>query len=84
MHANIILDEDAADFSPLFAEIADAFFESTLYSEARPIYEMLGSDATVKHQSVPAFHKTLTALLDEQHPCANACCRVHENFRGHE
>ncbi|KAL5525422.1 TFC4 [Sanghuangporus sanghuang] len=46
MHANIILIEDVVEFSPLFAEIADTFFECALYSEARTIYEMLGSDAT--------------------------------------
>ncbi|KAL5520201.1 hypothetical protein ACEPAG_9414 [Sanghuangporus baumii] len=46
MHANIILNEDVAEFSPLFEEIADTFFECALYSEARTIYEMLGSDAT--------------------------------------
>ncbi|KAH8108394.1 TPR-like protein [Phellopilus nigrolimitatus] len=46
MHASVVLSQSAADYSPLFAEIADAFFERTMYAEARPVYEMLGADAT--------------------------------------
>ncbi|KAI5117819.1 hypothetical protein M0805_004949 [Coniferiporia weirii] len=45
MHAAIILSESIADYAPLFAEIADAYFEQTMYVDARPIYEMLGADA---------------------------------------
>lgn len=47
MHASIVLAEDVIDYAPLFVEIADAYFERALYAEARPIYELLGSDATV-------------------------------------
>ncbi|EPQ55553.1 TPR-like protein [Gloeophyllum trabeum ATCC 11539] len=46
MHANIILSEDIMDYAPLFAEIADAYFERELYAEARHIYEQLGADAS--------------------------------------
>ncbi|EJD05267.1 TPR-like protein [Fomitiporia mediterranea MF3/22] len=46
MHTSIILDESIVDFAPLFAEIAETYYELAMYSEARPIYEMLGSDAT--------------------------------------
>jgi hypothetical protein len=35
------------DYAPLFAEIADAYFEREMYAEARPIYELLGADAAV-------------------------------------
>jgi general transcription factor 3C polypeptide 3 (transcription factor C subunit 4) len=48
MHANIVLSEDVLDYAPLFAEIADAYFERELYVDARPIYELLGSDAVVR------------------------------------
>ncbi|KAI0315216.1 hypothetical protein OF83DRAFT_1133046 [Amylostereum chailletii] len=45
MHANIVLSQDVVDYAPLFAEIADAYFERELYAEAKPIYELLGRDA---------------------------------------
>ncbi|KAH9893442.1 TPR-like protein [Cubamyces lactineus] len=45
MHAKIILAQDAAEYAPLFSEIADAYFERELYAEAGHIYEMLGGDA---------------------------------------
>ena len=47
LHANIILSQDVLDYAPLFVEIADAYFERELFSEARPIYEVLGTDAGV-------------------------------------
>ncbi|KAK7046123.1 transcription factor TFIIIC subunit tfc4 [Paramarasmius palmivorus] len=43
-HANVILTEDPLDYSPLFVELADAYFEREMYAQARPIYEVLGSD----------------------------------------
>ncbi|KZV61169.1 TPR-like protein [Peniophora sp. CONT] len=46
VHAAIVLREDPAEYAPLFAEIADAYFESERYEEAKPIYEALTSDAT--------------------------------------
>ncbi|KAI1783533.1 TPR-like protein [Ganoderma leucocontextum] len=45
MHAKIILAQDVAEYAPLFSEIADAYFEREMYSEAGHIYEMLGGDA---------------------------------------
>ncbi|CDO69335.1 hypothetical protein BN946_scf184746.g16 [Trametes cinnabarina] len=45
MHARIVLAQDAVEYAPLFSEIADAYFERELYSEAGHIYEMLGGDA---------------------------------------
>ena len=47
IHANIVLSQEVLDYAPLFAEIADAYFERELYAEARPIYELLGTDAGV-------------------------------------
>ncbi|GBE87309.1 TPR-like protein [Sparassis crispa] len=45
MHANIVLSQDVTEYAPLFAEIADAYFERGLYVEAGHIYETLGGDA---------------------------------------
>jgi hypothetical protein len=47
MHANIVLLNDVMDYAPLFAEIADAYYDKDLYSDAKPIYELLGADAGV-------------------------------------
>lgn len=47
LHAKVILSQDVLDYAPLFAEIADAYFERHLYADARPIYELLGADAAV-------------------------------------
>lgn len=48
MHANIVLAENEAEFVHLFLEIADAFFEQGMFADARPIYESLGADASVR------------------------------------
>ncbi len=45
MHAKIVLAQDTAEYSPLFSEIADAYFEREMYAEAGHIYEMGGGDA---------------------------------------
>ena len=42
------MSQNIEDFAPLFSEIADAYFEKALYAEAKPVYEMLGADATVR------------------------------------
>ncbi|KAF8812960.1 TPR-like protein [Phlegmacium glaucopus] len=44
LHANALLSEDILDYSVLFAEIADAYYEREMYAEAKPIYELLGGD----------------------------------------
>ncbi|KAJ6590475.1 TPR-like protein [Mycena vulgaris] len=44
LHVKAILSEDLLDYAPLFVEIADAYFEEEMYSEAQPIYDLLGSD----------------------------------------
>ncbi len=48
LHANVVLAEDVLDYSVLFAEIADAYFEKELFAEAKPIYELLGGDPAVR------------------------------------
>ncbi|CCM04149.1 uncharacterized protein FIBRA_06311 [Fibroporia radiculosa] len=45
IHAKIVLSQDAAEYAPLFGEIADAYFDRELYVEAGHIYEILGGDA---------------------------------------
>ncbi|THH04363.1 hypothetical protein EW145_g5576 [Phellinidium pouzarii] len=52
MHAGIILSQNIVDYAPLFSEISDAYFERKLYAEARPIYEMLGADASTSSMHV--------------------------------
>ena len=47
MHAGIILSQNAADFSALFSEIADAYFDREMYADAGLIYEILGGDTEV-------------------------------------
>lgn len=47
IHADIILSQSVLEFAPLFAELADAYFEREIYDQARPIYEILGADAGV-------------------------------------
>lgn len=49
MHANIILSQDLLDYSPLFVEIADPYFDREMYAEASPLYELLGEDTVVHH-----------------------------------
>jgi general transcription factor 3C polypeptide 3 (transcription factor C subunit 4) len=58
MHANIVLSQDLLDYSPLFVEIADAYFDREMYAEASPLYELLGEDATV------SFYCPSTRILE--------------------
>jgi hypothetical protein len=46
------LSQPVKDFSVLFAEIADAYFEKQLWAEAKPIYELLGGDPEVSTFSI--------------------------------
>jgi hypothetical protein len=47
MHASIVLGHDITDYASLYLEIADTYFDKDLYMDARPIYEALGTDASV-------------------------------------
>ncbi|KIY61656.1 TPR-like protein [Cylindrobasidium torrendii FP15055 ss-10] len=60
LHASMILNEDVLDYAPLFVEIADAYFERNLCAEAKPIYELLGSDANTS--SVYVLMQTASCL----------------------
>ena len=55
MHANIVLGQDFLDYAPLFGEIADAYYEREMYSEAGVLYELLGEDPVVT-----SFHYPLS------------------------
>ncbi|KAJ7634784.1 TPR-like protein [Roridomyces roridus] len=46
IHVSVMLSEEVLDYAPLFVEVADAYFEREMFAEARPIYEILGGDAT--------------------------------------
>ena len=63
IHADIILSQSVLEFAPLFAELADAYFEREQYDQARPIYEMLGADAGVSilylHNNWDTYHPLL-------------------------
>ncbi|KAJ4480918.1 hypothetical protein J3R30DRAFT_3462311 [Lentinula aciculospora] len=64
-HANIVLQEDVLDYAVLFIEIADAYYERGLWAEAKPVYEVLGTDASTS--SVYILFQTASCLrmLDE-------------------
>jgi general transcription factor 3C polypeptide 3 (transcription factor C subunit 4) len=47
LQANSVLSNEALDYSVLFAETADAYFEREMYAEAKPIYELLDGDPAI-------------------------------------
>jgi general transcription factor 3C polypeptide 3 (transcription factor C subunit 4) len=63
MHTAVILAHNIMDYASLYLEIADAYFEKEMYAEARPVYEALGADASVRALSsifpVPAYSGTV-------------------------
>ncbi|KAK0189733.1 hypothetical protein F5146DRAFT_1103820 [Armillaria mellea] len=65
MHADIILSEDVLDYAALFVEIADAYFERELYADARPIYELLGADASTSSLYILLQTASCLRMLDE-------------------
>ncbi|EDR04660.1 uncharacterized protein LACBIDRAFT_304399 [Laccaria bicolor S238N-H82] len=68
LHANAVLAEDTLDYAVLFAEIVDAYFERGMYTEGKPIYELLGAD--------PATAACMK-MLEELHEAAE----VYEHIR---
>ncbi|KAG6864003.1 hypothetical protein C0991_001165 [Blastosporella zonata] len=68
LHANAVLSQHVLDYAPLFAEIADAYFDKELYADARPIYELLGADAATSSLYVllqtAAYLRVLDGLKD--------------------
>ncbi|KAG6897632.1 hypothetical protein C0992_012861 [Termitomyces sp. T32_za158] len=65
LHANAVLSQDVLDYAPLYAEIADAYFERELYADARPIYEILGSDAATSSLYILLQTAACLRMLDE-------------------
>jgi general transcription factor 3C polypeptide 3 (transcription factor C subunit 4) len=63
MHANIVLSQDLLDYSPLFVEIADAYFEREMYADASPLYELLGEDAAVRTTSAFSILNVYLSLM---------------------
>ncbi|KAF7325830.1 hypothetical protein MKEN_00433700 [Mycena kentingensis (nom. inval.)] len=64
-HVNCVLAEDVLDYTPLFVEIADAYFDRQLYAEARPIYEILGSDTTTSSLDILLQTAACLRMLNE-------------------
>ncbi|KAG6843906.1 hypothetical protein H0H87_011895, partial [Tephrocybe sp. NHM501043] len=65
LHANAVLSQEVLDYAPLFAEIADAYFDKKLYADARPIYELLGADAATSSLYVLLQTAACLRMLDE-------------------
>jgi len=81
LHANVVLAEDVLDYSVLFAEIADAYFEKELFADSsKPIYELLGGDPAVCSSSLLRVF-TVKNLLDEQHLYSHANGCMHAKYR---
>jgi general transcription factor 3C polypeptide 3 (transcription factor C subunit 4) len=56
MHADIVLAQEVLDYSPLFVEIADAYFDRDMYTDAVQIYETLAGEPGVSSSTfIPAF-----------------------------
>ncbi|KAF8895474.1 hypothetical protein BD779DRAFT_1499735 [Infundibulicybe gibba] len=77
LHANIVLSEEVLDYAPLFLEIADALFEREHYTEAKPIYEVLGTDAATSSVYVLLQTAACLRMLDELREAAE----VYEHVR---
>ncbi|KAJ7485387.1 hypothetical protein FB451DRAFT_55581 [Mycena latifolia] len=65
LHVSAVLSEDVLDYAPLFVEIADAYFEREMYAEARPIYEVLGAEASTSSLYILLQTATCLRMLNE-------------------
>jgi hypothetical protein len=70
MHASIVLTHEITEYASLFAEIADAYFDKEMYVDARPVYEALGSDASVSCDIYGIEEYTLNCMF---RPVACTC-----------
>ncbi|KAJ6611013.1 TPR-like protein [Mycena sp. CBHHK59/15] len=77
LHAKTVLAEDVLDYAPLFVEIADAYFEREMYAVARPIYELLGAEATTSSLYVLLQTAACLRMLNELREAAD----VYEHIR---
>ncbi|KAF8190296.1 hypothetical protein K438DRAFT_1831751 [Mycena galopus ATCC 62051] len=64
-HADAVLSEDVLDYAPLFLETADAYFEQEMYAEARPIYELLGTEASTSSLYILSQTATCLRMLND-------------------
>ena len=80
LHASVVLVEDVLDYSVLFAEIADAYFEKELFADAKSIYELLGGDLAVRSLSLLRVC-TVKNLLDKQHLESHVNGCMHAKYR---
>ncbi|KAF7360402.1 hypothetical protein MVEN_00770100 [Mycena venus] len=65
LHVSAVLSEDVLDYAPLFVETADAYFEREMYAEARPIYELLGGEASTSSLYILLQTATCLRMLNE-------------------
>ncbi|KAJ7359218.1 hypothetical protein DFH08DRAFT_686174 [Mycena albidolilacea] len=65
LHVGAVLSEDVLDYAPLFLETADAYFEREMYAEARPIYELLGGEASTSSLYILLQTATCLRMLNE-------------------
>ena len=48
MHASVILEQDIAEYAPLYSEIADAYYDQRMYTAAVGVYERLARATSVR------------------------------------
>ncbi|KAJ3811099.1 hypothetical protein F5876DRAFT_88515 [Lentinula aff. lateritia] len=77
VHANIVLQEDVLDYAVLFIEIADAYYERGMWAEAKPVYEILGTDASTSSVYILLQTASCLRMLDELKDAAD----IYEHIR---
>ncbi|KAJ3890163.1 hypothetical protein GG344DRAFT_89051 [Lentinula edodes] len=77
VHANIVLQEDVLDYAVLFIEIADAYYERGMWAEAKPVYEILGTDASTSSVYILLQTASCLRMLDELKDAAE----IYEHIR---
>ncbi|KAJ7912852.1 TPR-like protein [Mycena leptocephala] len=65
LHVSAVLSENVLDYAPLFVETADAYFEREMYAEARPIYELLGGEASTSSLYILLQTATCLRMVNE-------------------
>ncbi|CAK5261855.1 unnamed protein product [Mycena citricolor] len=76
-HTSAVLAEDVLDYAPLFAETADAYFDQKMYAEARPIYELLGTEESTSSMYILLRTAICLRMLNELRPAVD----VYEQIR---
>ncbi|CAK5274676.1 unnamed protein product [Mycena citricolor] len=70
-HTSAVLAEDVLDYAPLFAETADAYFDQKMYAEARPIYELLGTEESTSSMYILLRTAICLRMLNELRPAVD-------------